>query len=441
MNGQYADEGRGAQPRGDLPGPAGAEGGGLPRPVGAEGGGVHGVQGYGGPGPVRGPLLRQCPLPYRRHGSGHVAAVQMYDNGGHTVLWPDRPREDVNRPWLRQPVRVFEVALGRHVARFGLPLPAAGDAEFFQAEAAVHWQVEDPVLVVRHQVWDVAELVHDDLVDQLRYVSRRFRLNEAQLADEAVRAELDSERFGLGSDLGLRTKVHARIDLSERVVERVREGTGLDHELDLTERQHRIDRRKQQHRGELVQARARELQAAMADGDDAKIAHFMALEPGSELDIARLFARESQQYKADRLAFLTKMLDTGVVERHQVSELTSEALKALKEQSGRVLGESVGRALPQETDYRRELDAGSLPRRRRPFWETGGDDDTGRDDDTGPELEEAPGEGDSAGPSGVHEPSSVESAEERAERTRGADDLAAPRRRGRASDRFDDWGD
>jgi hypothetical protein len=426
VNGQYGHESRGAQPRGGPPRPAGAEG--------------EDIQGNGQPGAVRGPLLRQCPLPYRRN-SGHVAVVQMYDNGGHTVLWPDRPREDHNKPWLRQAMSVYEVALGRHVTRFELPLPAAGDAEFFKAEAAVHWQVEDPVLVVRQQVRDVAELVHDDLADQLRYVSRRFRLTEAQLADEAVQAELNSGRFELGSDLGLRTKVHVRIDLSERVVERVREGTGLDHELELTERQHRIERRKQQHGAELVQARARELQAAMAEGNDAKIAHFMALEPGKELDIARLFARESQQYKADRLAFLTKMVETGVVEPHQVNELTSEALKALKEQSGRVLGESVSGALPEEPEYRRELEPGepgSTPGRRRPFWETDGDDDT-------PQLEAAPDEGElDQHPDqhpGVHEPSSVESAEERAERTRDADDFAAPRRRGRASDRFDDWGD
>lgn len=415
MNGQFGHESRGAQPRGGPPRPARAEG--------------EDIQGYGQPGALRGPLLRQCPPPYRRDG-GHVAVVQMYDNGGHTVLWPDRPREDNNKPWVRQPMSVYEVALGRHVTRFELPLPAAGDAEFFKAEAAVRWQVEDPVLVVRQQVRDVAELVRDDLVDRLRYVSRRFRLTEAQLADEAVQAGLDSERFELGSDLGLRTKVHVRIDLSERVVERVREGTGLDHQLTLAEKEHALNRRKEQQQSELVRERARAFEDLLARGDEGKIAYFMAKDPEKAFQIEQHFARERRQDEADQLGFLTRLIDAGLIERHDVREGMYEALQYLK-QSGRSISRTVGTALPEKPQSREELEAGSSAGRRRPFWEEDENDDV-------PKLEGAHADGELDEPP-MHEPTSVESSGERAQRAREADEFAS--RRGRASDRFDDWGD
>lgn len=447
MNEQGGNGGWGAAPQGDI------QQGDVQR---------RDVQGAGGPGALPGPLLWNCDPPYRKS-SGHVAVVLTYDNGGHTVLWPDRPRDRHNKPWLRQPRSVYGVALGRHVTRFELTLPTAGDAEYFQAGASVHWEVVDPVLVVRQQVWNVAQLVHDDLVEQLRYVSRRFRLTEAQRADEAVRAELDTARFELGSDLGLRTKVHVRIDLSERVVERIREGTGLDHQLDLTEKEHALNRRREQQQSELVRERARAFEDLLARGDEGRIAYFMAKDPEKAFQIEQHFAQERRQDEADRLGFLTRLIDAGLIERHDIREGVYEALQFLQ-QSGRSIGRTVSAALPQEPRARAELDPASTPRRRRPFWEEDGDDDA-------PGLEaasderELDGDGELDGGEGsdvrrderrderpdVREPSSVESAEERAERTRdaerarGADDFAddfgAPRRGGRASDRFDDWGD
>jgi hypothetical protein len=387
-----------------------------------------GIPGTGQRGGVRGPLLGEYQPPYRRR-SGQVAAVLMYDNGGHSVLWPSG-REDHKRPWLRQPYAVYEVALGRHVTRFDLQLPAAGDAEFFQAEAGVHWQVEDPVAVVHQQVRDVAELLRDELLDRLRYVSRQFRLTHAQRADEAVRAELNSEQLQLGADLGLRAKVHVRIDLSERVVERVREGTGLDHQLDLSEKEHALHRRKEQQQSELIREHARAFEDLLARGDASRIAYFMARDPENALQIEQHFARERRQDKADQLGFLTRLIDAGQIERHEIREGMYEALRYLQ-QSGRSIGRTVSEALPEGTQPREGPEAGSSARRRRPFWED-------EEADGVPELEDAHADGE-AGEPPVHEPTSVESSGERAKRTRKAEESAP--RRNRASDQFDDWGD
>ncbi|MGW8375250.1 hypothetical protein [Streptomyces sp. ODS28] len=418
---------------------------------------------------LRGPLLRELRPPYQRR-SGQIAAVLMYHNGGHSVLWPDA-REDHRRPWMRSPYTVFEIALGRNVTRFDLALPARGDAEFFQAAASVQWKVEDPVEVVRSQVWDVAELLRDELLDQLREVSRRFRLTEAQRADEAVRTELNSGSFALGSELGLSARVHVFIDLSERVMERIREGTGLEHRLDLAEKEHALTFRQEQHASLLVRERARSFESVLLGGDETKIAHFMARDPGRALEIQQLFARERRQGEADWLEFIGKLIEGGQLERHDIGEHMYEVLQHLRERSSRVVGGTADMALSEKPERRGEVgraqlgraesDGGAGPGRRRPFWE----EDDGDAALPGPDASEgAAARGSAARADGeldlpsvheplvrdplVREPTRVESSgerDERRERGQGAGPSDAPgtsrSRTGRASDRFDDWGD
>ena len=395
-------------------------------------GGVQERAREGGQGP-RGPMLRETRPPYQRY-SGAVAAVLLYENGGHSVIWP-HTREDHRKPWLRAPYTVFEIALGRNVTRFDLELPARGDSEFFRARASVHWKVEEPVEVVRNQVWDVADLLRDELLDRLREVSRRFRLTEAQRADEAVRAELDSGRSDLGRDLGLSTRVHVFIDLSTRVMEQVREGAVLDHRLELAEKEHALHRRKEQHESQLVLERARSFEAVLQGGDEARIAHFMARDPARALDIEKLFAHERRQGQADWLEFIGKLIDGGQLERHDIGEHMYEVLEHLRDRSSGVVGGTMGMAFP-EARHRPPEALESGPGKRRPFWEED--------------------EGDPA----VREPTRVESSEEIAERAHPAGEFGpepfapeaagretfepgapGPAPRSRASDRFDDWGD
>lgn len=405
----------------------------------------------GNPAPsVKGPLVRECPAPYRRR-SGQVAAVLLYRNGGYSVWWPHR-RDDFDKPWFGGPYTVFEVLLGRNVTAFELELPTAGDTEFFRTTARVHWEVADPYAVVRNRVWDAAELLHDELYEHLRGVSRRFRIAEAQRADEEVRAELASGRVALGADLGLRTRVHVFIDLSDRVREQVREGTGLDHQLQLVDKEHALEQRREYHQRRLVQDRARELEEVLRRGDEAEIAHHMARDPDRALEIRQLFRQEERQGQADRLALLTKMIDSGLVERHDIGEQMYEALCFLRNQSGRVLEAAVDQASAERRPPR-ALERGAFPSgsgRRRPFWEDDEDDGGDLDEDDGGDGEDRGGDSgqrapveswgglppDETGTDGqpVHRPTRVESATERAEEERR-------RRHGRPSDRFDDWDD
>ncbi|MET9537927.1 hypothetical protein ABZY16_10530 [Streptomyces sp. NPDC006553] len=374
----------------------------------------------------RGPLIAEYAPPYRRR-SGKVAAVLLYRNGGHRVVWPDRV-EDVNKPLLGSAYTVFEVRLGRNVTEFRLQLPAAGDGVFFEAVARVQWVVTDPHLVVREQVEDVAELLHDELLDGLRRISRRFRITEAQRADEAVREELSTGRLRFGADIGLRTRVHVFVDLDDSVKAEVsrRDRVGVTMEAD--ERVAEAERRREAADRALVADRAREMEALFRRGDLAQIAHHMAMHPDKQWEIRTQLQRERREGQEDYLAVFNRLLDTGVLERHDIGEQMYQVLMYLRTQTGTVLDGITDRVLNPSGNpppHRLALED-AAPEPNRPDWY------------------EEQDHGDAPAPGGprVYEPTRVESGSERERerergraRDRGRDD---DRERARSRDRHDD---
>ncbi|MER6616003.1 hypothetical protein [Streptomyces xantholiticus] len=376
-------------------------------------------------GPRKGPLLHECTLPYQRR-SGQVAAVCLYSNGGHSVLWPSR-REDCNKPWFGQPFSVFEVILGRHVTTFELALPAAGDAQSFQARAEVTWEVEDPHLVVEKAVWDVREMLHGDLLYALRQVSRRFRLTEAQRADEAVQAELRAGRMDLGRDLGLSTRVHVFIDLSEQVRDRVVEVENVTFAMRKDAAEAEAERRRDRYERERVAARAAELEQVLRRGEEAEIIHMMASNPDKVWEIRQAIRQEKREGQADYLNMFNRLLDAGMLERHDVGEQMYEVLRYLRESNSRVIGGVTDRVLTSGERSRPALSsrAADTPEPRRPFWDEE-PEDTGAAAPAGPDDD-----------GHVYEPTRVQSSAERdrdGQRTAGAQGA-------RPSADFDDWGD
>ncbi|MET9727515.1 hypothetical protein [Streptomyces zaomyceticus] len=389
-------------------------------------GGGSGGSGAGSGGRPRGPLLGEYAPPFRRR-SGRIASVLLYRNGGHRVVWPDRT-EDVNKPMFASPYTVFEVQLGRNVTEFRLQLPAAGDGVFFEAVARVHWVVTDPHLVVREGVEDVAELLHDELLDGLRRLSRRFRITEAQRADEAVREELSTGRLSLGRDIGLRTRVIVFIDLDEAVKAEVsrRDKVGVTMEAD--ERVAEAERRREAADRALIADRAREMEALFQRGDLAQIAHHMAMHPDKQWEIRSQLQRERREGQEDYLAVFNRLLDTGVLERHDIGEQMYQVLMYLRTQTGSVLGGITDRVLNPSGDGRPRRLAleDALPEPSRPDWD-----------------EE---HGDAPRDARVYEPTRVESGSERERdrergRAREGDHRDRGRSRGRHDDGFDDGHD
>ncbi|MCX2185351.1 hypothetical protein KV205_33315 [Streptomyces sp. SKN60] len=376
-----------------------------------------------GTGPL-GPLLRESAPPYRRT-SGQIAAVLLYRNGGHRIVWPDRT-DDVDKPLLRPPYTVFEVQLGRNITEFALRLPAAGDGSWFDVRVRIQWTVEDPYLVVREQAWNVAELLHDDLLDGLRSLSRRFRLTEAQRADEAVRDELASGRLVIGRDIGLRTQVYVFFDLAEQTRIEVARGdqagvaSGSDARVAERElRQEAWDRKR-------IEARAEALMAVFRSGDLAQIAHHMASNPDREWEIRTQLQREKREGQADLLTVFTKLLDAGVLERHEIDEQAFQVLQHLRGSTGAILGGVASQVLDGDRGSGRRALEPARPEPAAPHW----------DDEPAPEA--APQDRRIYEPTDVRPASGPDPYDDPYD-ARDRDRHDAPR--SQPSDAFDDWDD
>ncbi|MFE4055535.1 hypothetical protein ACFXP3_04360 [Streptomyces sp. NPDC059096] len=402
-----------------------------------------------------GPLVRERKPPYRRE-SGQIAAVLLYQNGGHSVVWPDR-RDDFDKPRLRAPYTVFEVLLGRNVTSFELALPAAGDAQFFDARAEVHWEVEEPHTVVMKRVWDVRELLHGELLLALRQLSRRFRLTDAQRADEAVQEELAKGRIDLGRDLGLRLRIHVFIDLSDVVRQRKSERDDIDFDMTRDEAQAEADRRKEAMERRLVRERAAELEAVLRRGQEAEIIHLMARNPAKEWEIREAIREQKREGQTDLINLFNRLLDTGHLERHDIGDQMFETLRLLRESGGAVIGGVADQVLLGQRP-RRELEEGPARRRREePHGAGRADDGDGFPEDRrgGHRDDRENGYGDDRGEPDrppwddeprVYRPTRVESSAERdrdarRERADRGDEHGSARRGSRPSADFDDWGD
>ncbi|MEV7279190.1 hypothetical protein [Streptomyces sp. NPDC093111] len=315
-----------------------------------------------------GPLIREVAPPYRRT-SGLIAAVLLYRNGGHRIVWPDR-QEDNDKPLLRAPYTVFEVQLGQNVTEFSLKLPAAGDGASFNVRVRVKWTVEDPYRVVKEQVWNVAELLHDDLLDGLRTLSRRFRLTEAQRADEAVRDELSTGRLVLGREIGLRTQVYVFFDLDEQVRKEVARADKVEVTVRADAREAEAELRREEWERKRITARAEELEAMFRRGDLAQVAHHMAKNPDHEWEIRNQLQREKREGQADLLAVFNRLLRSGVLERHEVDEQAFQVLQHLRSSTGTILGGVADRVLESATaPDRRALERAAGPEPTAPNWD------------------------------------------------------------------------
>ncbi|MFI0263902.1 hypothetical protein ACH4OW_33350 [Streptomyces sp. NPDC017056] len=395
-----------------------------------------------GPGPgaaVRGPLVREY-VPegrFRRPGM-QVAAVLRYENGGYSVVWPDR-REDVNKPLFRGPFTVMEVRMGWHLTEFRTELPAAGDAESFRAEVQVRWRVVDAYAAVCAGVWDLAEHFSPVLLKALRGVTRRYRISEAEQADRAVESELAGLRPG--EEFGLETDVFVRIDLSERGISAERQRTAIDHEGDLARRQHAEELKRERREQELTRMRATELQQVLSGSDDSRIAWFMARDKARAWDIHQAILQERREERALSIETVFRFVDGGLIERQDLNDQTLAAIDFLRSTTSGVVGRAADSFLEQP-QRRRALEDGEhhaererVRERQRMDWaqdpdldpdpEPGlADDPYGKDVPYGTNdqygKDDSYGRGD--GPGRVYEPDRVQPAAERDDYRTGRSD-------------------
>ncbi|MFF8569858.1 hypothetical protein ACF06L_01420 [Streptomyces sp. NPDC015408] len=274
---------------------------------------THGAADAALPDDLRGPFLDEIfpEGPYKHRGQQR-AAVVYYRNGGHSVVTAQGALH-VDRPRLsRQPTSVCLIARGQYQASFEMELPSYDNRGDFRCAVDVHWEVADFALAAEKRVRDVEKMLCAPLLARLRVLTRRYGLEAAQAADEAIQAELAGGAWeSFGAELGLSTVVYVRIDLGQ---------AARDHRKRLLDVEHTSGVRSAQDDADAARVRAnlstaRELIEA---GKTDQYALLLARDPSQAPKILRELQEEVRQEREGALAFLSRLIEHDMVQRHQI---------------------------------------------------------------------------------------------------------------------------
>lgn len=306
--------------------------------------------------PVRraGPILRE-----ERWGGkltrarAHVAVVVVYHRGDHQVVWPhERSRVLLHR----HPATSYEVDLGLRHTMITADLPSEDYAGSFHASISVQWRVVDPSAVVRHRVLDIEEVLSPSLLRQARGIARKFSIGQVAAAEDEINDRLGGVMIDVtapasiqqampgastagcfGAEYGLWTRAVTHLTLDQAAIEHNTKMMKLKWAMEEEEAEQRLRITKNRNQQEITAARIAVYRGIIAAGDVERFALRLASHPDEISDITAIIREDQLTSRRDTIDFISHMVDSGVVERWEVSDQVREALEWLRDATARVV--------------------------------------------------------------------------------------------------------
>jgi hypothetical protein len=304
-----------------------------------------------------GPILNETPWSGKlTTARAHVAVVVVYSNGAHQVVWPhDRRRILLHK----RPTTLYEIDLGIQHTAISADLPSSDHAEAFHASFSIEWRALDPAAVVRHKISDVYAVISAQLLRRARRIARRFEIDQAADAEDALNAQLDNppidateparfhqamqEAIGrncLGAEYGLWTRAIAELTLDDATIEHNTKMTKLTRAIKEEEAEQKLRLLQELNQQQIMKDRIAIYRDIVAAGDIERFALRLAHNPTDIDAIAAILHEEQLTNRRDTIDFVTHMVDSGVIERWEISDQAREALEWLKNATARVIHEN-----------------------------------------------------------------------------------------------------
>ena len=166
---------------------------------------------------------------------------------------------------------------------------------------------------------------------------------------EALKLEL------LGSEYGLWTRVVVQLSPDEAAIDHHAKMTKLNWAIAEEKAQQQLRLLQDMNQQAIMDGRIAVYRAIIARGDTDRFALQLANNPDDVAAIHEIIRQEQQANRRDTIDFVGRMVDSGVIERHEVGDQATEALQWLKESTARVL---------RERTRQSELEPTAAPQRR-----------------------------------------------------------------------------
>jgi len=300
-----------------------------------------------------------------------VAIVVVYRRGDHLVIWPhERTRVLLHR----RPATAYEIDLGLHCTVVTADLPSRGYEGSFHATISVHWRVFDPSAIVRHRVTDIGEAVSANLLQRARSIAREFDLDQVPAAEDKLNEQLSgveidvtapasiedakrkaTDRRCLGAEYGLWTRVIAHLELDKAATEHNAKMKQYEWAIQEEEAEHKLRLLQNRNQQEITKERMEIYRRIIAADDAERFALRLSQHPDEISAVTAIIREDQLNRRHDTIDFISRMVESGVVERWEVSDQVREVLQWLTEATVRVLTDN----------DRLEADGARIPRQRR----------------------------------------------------------------------------
>jgi hypothetical protein len=257
-----------------------------------------------------------------------TATVLITARGHYLVYTPDNPPNAGDL--IRKRVKwLSEVDMGHHQARIRGDLPCQGDAFGFRATVDLHWRVRDPATVVRDGVRDVRAALEPPILGRLRPITREYTVEDSEGAERAANDAL--RRMPEVDAFGFDAVAFVRLGMDDAVRDRVRMKTRVD-----------------------------AYRSIIAAGDLSQFALRLAENPKDVAEVISLLIQERDSHRSDTVDFVTKLIDSGAIERWEIDDQIRTVLQWLRDTTNRVItGTDEARHSSLGTD---QLTDGAAPR-------------------------------------------------------------------------------
>jgi hypothetical protein len=224
---------------------------------------------------------------------------------------------------------LYEVDTSLRHAAVTFDLPARGDEFAFSAEIDIEWRVNDAEKVVRDAIDDVVSALRPTLHREMAAVTRRRGVAQVEDAEHAALAVVSTAE--IGSRYGLECTFWVRLSTDKATVEHAGARRELDHKIEIERRMQELRKLEEANNQALLATKVESYRVYMEGGRFDHAALRLAQHPDDAKAVAELLRAERDEERRQAIDFISRLIESDAIDRWQIEETVSGALKWLQE--------------------------------------------------------------------------------------------------------------
>jgi hypothetical protein len=234
---------------------------------------------------------------------------------------------------------LYEIDLGLHHTTVELDLPARSDSSDFHLAARIEWRVQQAATVVADNIIDIREALAVALHTRLAEVTREFDIAQVEAAELKVREAMHG--VDPGGNYGLQTTIALRLTADEKTRAHSSAARELERERRIEDLRHRNKSLQQEQDQARQRRRLAEYRKIVAAGNIDQFALQLARNPEDVAEVVKLAREERYEERKQLTGLLTKLFESGAVDRWDIDDQVRLVLEWLAESTHRILRSDV----------------------------------------------------------------------------------------------------